>query len=134
MLKNRSLDTLLFVLGLLGTILGISTDSLHGEPILKTVSSILMGLAVMMRVYNNLLMPFLIRRLEKNMPQDPKEAMRSRMYIVLLTTISDVFTLGVRSARRNPFSEDEDPILDEPEEPVLSPVADPPLTADAEED
>jgi len=87
---NWQLDAVLFVLGLLGTIMGISTENLHGEPILSTVSRIFMGLAVLIRLYNSLLMPFLIRRLERNMPQDPKEAMRSRMYIVLLTTISDV--------------------------------------------
>lgn len=118
MLKNRKLDTLLLLLGLLGTILGISTDSFDGEPILRTVPLIFVGLAVLMRLYNSLLMPFLIRRLEKSMPQDPKEAMRSRMCIVLLTTISEVLTLGVRSARRDPFGPDEDPILDEQEKPV----------------
>lgn len=133
MRMNWQLDAVLFVLGLLGTIMGIRMDNLHGEPILSTVSRIFMGLAVLIRLYNSLLMPFFIRRLEKNMPQDPKKAMRSRMYIVLLTTISDVLTLGVRSARRNPFGPDEDPILDEPEEPVHCLVDEQPLPMDSGE-
>ena len=44
-----------------------------------------------------------------------------------------VLTLGVRSARRNPFGPDEDPILDEPDEPVHGLVEEQPLPVDSEE-
>lgn len=58
--------------------------------------------------------------------------MRSRMIIVLLTTISDVLTLGVRSARRNPFGHGEDPILDEQGEVEHGLMEDQPLPMDSD--